>query len=342
MKIAVLFGGLSKERSVSINGGKAVINALIDTEHDVIGIDPALGINFEKSADILNGNLVLSEEDLSKISSRSYIDCINSSAFDDVDCAFIVLHGTYGEDGRVQALLELRGIPFTGSGVMASSLAMNKEATKMVFAANGVLTPDGLLVNKSDWDNFDLIKEMRSNLGDKLVVKPNEQGSTIGLTIIKNGNLDDISHAIKLACEYSKSALVEKYIAGRELTVGVVGDSILPVIEIVPEDGFYDFEHKYTKGKTHYICPADLSPDIEEFMMSMAEIAYKSLGCEGFGRVDFRLDDDGQPFCLEVNTVPGFTELSLVPMAAKEIGIEFKDLCLKLIEIALNKRANNE
>lgn len=340
MKIAVLFGGLSKERNVSINGGRAVINALKDTEHEVIGIDPAMGKDFEKSIDVLNGNLVISDEELSTISPRTYIDCVNSSAFDDVDCAFIVLHGTYGEDGRIQSLLEFRGIPFTGSGVMASSLAMNKEATKMIFAANNVLTPDGLLVSKDDWNNFDLIKEIRSNLGDKLVIKPNEQGSTIGLTIVMNGNLDDISHAIKLACEFSDSALVEKYIAGRELTVGVVGDTILPIIEIVPEDGFYDFEHKYTKGKTHYICPADVSEDIAEFMMSMAEIAYKALGCSGFGRVDFRLDEDGQPFCLEVNTIPGFTELSLVPMAAKEIGIEFKELCLKLIDIATKKEGN--
>ncbi len=339
MKIAVIFGGLSKERNVSINGGKAVINALKSEDFEVIAIDPALGKEFGKSIEVLNGNLVISDEEIAKYSPKNYIDCINSEIFDDVDCAFIVLHGTYGEDGRIQALLELRGIPYTGSGVMASSLAMNKASSKMVFSANGVLTPDGTLVSKDDWDNHDLIKDIRSSLGDKLVIKPNEQGSTIGLSIIKNGNLDDIGLAIKNACEFSNEAVVEKYIKGRELTVGIVGDTVLPIIEIVPEDGFYDYEHKYTKGKTEYLCPAELSLDIEEFIMSMAEVAYKSIGCEGFGRVDFRLDEDGQPFCLEVNTIPGFTELSLVPMAAKSVGIEFVDLCKQLIDIAMNKKS---
>lgn len=337
MKIAVIFGGLSKERNVSINGGKAVVNALKSLGYDVLAVDPAMGADISKSIEILNGNVVISMEDSATYSTKNYIDCINSPQFDDVDCAFIVLHGTYGEDGRMQALLELRNIPYTGSGVLASSLAMNKASSKMVFEANGVLTPEGTLVSKNDWDNHDLIKDIRNSFGSKLVIKPNEQGSTIGLSIISNGNLDDISFAIKNACEFSKEAIVEKYIVGRELTVGIVGENVLPIIEIVTEDGFYDYEHKYTKGKTEYICPAELSSDIEEFIMSMAEVAYKALGCDGFSRVDFRLDEDGQPFCLEVNTIPGFTELSLVPMAAQKVGIEFPELCKQLIELAYKK-----
>ncbi|PKL86312.1 MAG: D-alanine--D-alanine ligase [Ignavibacteriae bacterium HGW-Ignavibacteriae-1] len=339
MKIAVVYGGISTERNVAIAGGKAVIEALRSLNYEVVPVDPAYGADFlarseEQIADIEKFHDI---EDLKQFETRAYIDCIASDIFDTIDVVFIVLHGKFGEDGLIQSLLELRGIPYTGSKVKASALSSDKAASKMMLSAAGVLTPQWEMVHKSDIDNLDVYKDLRSSLGKELVVKPNDQGSTIGLTIIDNGNLDDIHNAIVLASKYSDPVMVEKYIEGRELTVGIIGGEVLPIIEIITHDGFYDYEHKYTKGKTEYICPADLTDDIAEFTATMATIVYNVLGCDGFARVDFRLDDEGQPWCLELNTIPGFTSKSLVPMAAKEIGIEFPELCEKIVNLALNK-----
>lgn len=340
MNIAVICGGISTERNVSITGGKSVKEALLTLGHNVKLVDPAYGTDGLNSPDFENANMSVATtlEDIQKFPTRNYIECINSSIFDDVEVAFIVLHGQYGEDGLIQSLLEFRGIPYTGSGVAASSLAFDKIKTKLICASAGVLTPNWTLVHRKDIDMEGLGKEVKEVVGKQLVIKPNSQGSTIGLTIIMDGNIHDIEDAVKLAAKYSDTVLIEEYIAGREITVGIVGEEVLPVIEIVTEDGFYDYEHKYTKGKTNYICPAEISPDIAEFTQNMAMTLYKAIGSRGFARIDFRLDDEGQPFCLELNSIPGFTSQSLVPMAAKEIGIEFADLCQMLIDIALEER----
>ncbi|MBX3044747.1 MAG: D-alanine--D-alanine ligase [Candidatus Kapabacteria bacterium] len=343
MKIAVIFGGISTERNVAITGGRSVIEALRGLGYDVMPCDPAFGAEFfEQSENLFSDMSQFNDiEEIQNYDPRNYINAINSSHFDEIDAAFIVLHGKYGEDGLIQSLLEFRGIPYTGSKVKASSLSSDKSASKYAFASSGVLTPPWILVSREDVKNENLSREIRNQFGKELVIKPNDQGSTIGLTIVETGNLDDIERGLELASKYSNDILIEKYIAGRELTVGIVGDDALPIIEIDIEDGFYDYEHKYTKGKTNYICPAEISEDIAEFTQSMALAAYHSLGCSGFGRVDFRLDDEGQPFCLEVNTIPGFTAQSLVPMAAKLVGTEFPELCKKLIDIAIedfNKR----
>jgi D-alanine-D-alanine ligase len=229
----------------------------------------------------------------------------------------------------------LRGIPYTGSGIKASAVSIDKITSKMMFTASGIITPPWVVVKKRDYENFDFYKEVRAELGSKLVVKPNDQGSTIGISVVTGGNLDDIKDAVFEASKYSNQVLIEKFIDGREITVGIVGDDVLPTIEIKPEGGYYDYEHKYTKGKTEYICPAEISEDIEEFTQDMAYLAFQVLGCEGFARADFRLDEDGQPFILEMNTIPGFTETSLVPKAAKAIGLEFPELCQKIIDITL-------
>jgi len=336
MNIAVLFGGISTERNVSIAGGRAVVEALRSKGHNVIPVDPALGADWKNSEEVLNGgNGVPSLDELSKMCSRNIIDCINSDAFDNVDVTFIVLHGKWGEDGRVQSLLELRGIPYTGSKVKGSAIAIDKNSSKMIFLAANIPTPPWYVVRKKDYENYELFEEIRGELGNHLVIKPNDQGSTIGITIVESGNLDEIHDGILAASEYSDLVLIEKFIEGQEITVGIIGEDALPVIEIVPEDGYYDYEHKYTKGKTRYDCPADISEDIAEFTQSMAHTAYMALGCSGFARADFRLDEDGQPFLLEMNTIPGFTATSLVPMAAKEVEIEFPELCERIIEIAL-------
>jgi D-alanine-D-alanine ligase len=283
MKVAVICGGISTERNVSITGGKAVKEALESKNHEVVLIDPAYGVDGTNCPDFNNSDMskFATLEELAQFNPKSYIDCVNSSLFDDIEVAFIVLHGKYGEDGLIQSLLQLRGIPYTGSGVKASSLAIDKAASKLMFSAAGVLTPQFTVLSEEDAENHEIFSDLRKYLGKKMVIKPNDQGSTIGLTIIDGGNLDDIESAVRLALKYSSTVLVEKFIEGLELTVSIVGDTALPVIEIITADGFYDYEHKYTKGKTEYICPALISEDIAEFTQNMALSAYNAIGCSG-------------------------------------------------------------
>lgn len=339
MKIAVLFGGISTERNVSIASGKSVIAALQNLGYDVLPVDPAFGaMGLERSEAILTDiSAYPSEEELSKFSPKSLIESINSDIFDDVDLVFNVMHGKYGEDGRIQSLLEMRGLKYTGSGVKASALAMDKIASKMVMSSAGILTPPWSIVRKTDNVDYDFVKELRKDLGNKLCIKPNNQGSTIGITVIQDGNIDEIETGINLALKYSDSILVEEFIEGREITSAVVGDDAYPIVEIIPDSGFYGYEEKYVKGHTEYACPADIDEGIAEFTQNMSQLLHQVIGCAGFTRSDFRLDDEGQPFCLEINTVPGFTSTSLVPKAAKAAGVEFEELCQNIINLALEK-----
>ena len=333
MNIAVLLGGISPERNVSIVGGKAVANALIERGHSVVLIDPSRGADALVTEHILNVSASEKVSDAAlSVSKRELINSMNSMAFDKVDIVFTVLHGNNGEDGIMQALLEARGVPYTGSKVLASALAMDKNASKVMFSAAGIQTPAWTLIHPNDYDNLALLKETMEDLRGHIVIKPNDQGSTVGLTIVQN-DLEAFHQAVLYAGQFSKSVLVEQFIEGRELTVAVLGDEALPVIEIVPEGGFYDYEHKYTKGKTNYICPADIPEDVAEFVSNLAITAHKILGCTAYSRVDFRLDEDNVPFCLEVNTIPGFSATSLVPMAAAAAGIEFGELCERIIEL---------
>lgn len=337
MKIAVLFGGISPEREVSINGGKAVVNALKSLGYEVFPIDPAFGVNcYTRGIEIIE-NKFIDKIPYKEFPLNNYLKAINHEVFDNIDLAFLVLHGENCEDGKIQALFELRGIPYTGSNILSSSLCIDKRMSKIIFNSAGILTPPWLTLTKKDIDNYDLFEDIRNELGPKIVIKPNNQGSTFGISIIKDGNLDDINEGLKLATKYSEIALAETYIQGKEITVGIVGDDILPVIEIIPQSGFYDYEHKYTKGKTEYLCPAEISEDVASFVQDMAHLAFTALNCSGFARADFRLDNDGQPFILEMNTIPGFTETSLVPKAAKQIGWDFTDLCQKIIDLTINK-----
>ncbi|MBK9247066.1 MAG: D-alanine--D-alanine ligase [Ignavibacteria bacterium] len=334
MNIAVLLGGISAERNVSIAGGKAIANALTTRGHTVTLIDPSRGADAVVTASMLTE---LASEQVSDIilatSKRELINCVNLSIFDSIDVAFTVLHGTAGEDGIMQALLEARGVKYTGSKVLASALAMDKAASKVMFSAAGVQTPLWSVLRGEQLDDTEHLREILDEMRGIVVVKPNDQGSTVGMSIIDN-DLDHFHSAVHLAAKFSNTVLVEQFIEGRELTVAVVGDEALPIIEIVPEGGFYDYEHKYTKGMTRYICPAELSEDIVDFVQNLALTAHKILGCTAYSRVDFRLDEDNVPFCLEVNTLPGFTETSLVPMAAAAAGIEFGELCERIIELS--------
>lgn len=337
MKIALLLGGLSTERDISIRSGFSIFKALSNQGYEVISIDPAMGLKGYclDENDILNlpkFNQIENPEKLLK----NYLLPLTDPRFNEFDVAFISLHGKYGEDGTIQSMLEMIGIPYTGSGPLSSALSMDKNKSKIIFAFNGIKTPYWVTLTKDDIGNFELYKDIREEFGKTIVFKPNDQGSTVGTTIILDGNLDSIHSACLEASKYSNTIIVERYIKGREITVGILGDTPLPIVEIVPEGGFYDFMHKYTKGKTEYICPADISEDITEFTQQMALSAFEALGCKGFARADFRLNEEGEPFILEINTIPGLSDLSLLPMAAKEFGIDFPELCKKIIDLALS------
>lgn len=338
MRIAVLLGGVSVERDVSFASGRGVVNALREAGHAVIPIDPALGNNQPEHADDLLLQSVQSTppsfEELAKLSPRALIECVHSSLFDGIDLVFIALHGTWGEDGTIQALLDMRGIKYTGSGVLASALAMDKAMSKVMFQHVGVLTPDWFLFDEHTMG--DVVHGEASRIGYPIVVKPNDGGSTVGLSIVQQPG-SDLEKAVHEARLYSNSILLEKYIEGQELTVSIVGNEVLPMIEIRPKDGFYDYKHKYTKGMTEYICPAKLPDNITTYISEQALLAFRSLGCTGFGRVDFRLNNDGDAYCLEVNTIPGMTGTSLVPKAATAAGWSFSVLCERIVNLALER-----
>jgi len=327
-KVALLVGGTSPERQVSKMSGKGVLQALKALKYPTTIIDPAYGINQPKEEEQF-----FLEKDFVEISNRNCIETINSDLLDDVDVVFSALHGKWAEDGTIQSLLELRGLKYTGSKVLASAVAMDKEMSKVIFRQAGVKTADWLIVSNQDYDSELITEEIKNKLGYPCIIKPNDQGSTVGLTLVKDKL--EIKEAISLSLQFSSKALIEKYIPGRELTVAILLDEALPVLEIVPKGGMYDYKHKYTSGMSEYIVPADITEEVAAKAQQQALKAFHSLGCEGYARVDFRLDIDNELYCLEVNTLPGMTPLSLVPKAAKAVGISFEELIKKIIQQAL-------
>lgn len=302
-RIGVLMGGPSTEREISLKSGQAVLEVLKESGLDAVGVD------------ITTDNI---EEDIALIKSQH------------VDCAFIVLHGRFGEDGQIQKILEILKIPYTGSGVQASRLAMDKIASLEIFERNGLKIPDYEVVEKNT--NWSLHKE----LGLPLVVKPATHGSSIGLSIVNERQ--DLERAVNFAFSFDKRVIIEEYIKGRELTVGILDDKALPVIEIIPKKPFFDYEAKYKAGMTDYIVPAKLPKVISKKIQNVALSAHKVLGCFGCSRVDIILNEGNIPYILEINTIPGFTSTSLLPKAAKAAGIDFKVLCIKLIKLAYEKK----
>jgi len=325
-KVVLLVGGTSPERQVSKMSAKGVLGALKNLQYPTIIIDPAYGLKQPKSEDEF-----FSEKDFDQISNHNCIDAINSDLFDKVDVVFSAMHGKWAEDGTIQALLELKGLKYTGSKVLASALAMDKEMSKLIFKQVGVQTAEWISVTDNRFES--VFDEIKNRIGFPCVIKPNDQGSTVGLTLVKDEN--QIEDAVQLALKFSSKALIEKYIPGREITVAILLNEALPVLEIVPRSGFYDYEHKYTSGMSEYIVPANIPADVAKEAQRQALIAFQSLGCEGYARVDFRLNDDNKIFCLEVNTLPGMTATSLVPKSAKAAGISFEELIDKIIRQAL-------
>ena len=303
-KVVVLMGGPSAEREVSLNTGNAILGALVEKGYNAVGIELDPPKLFEQ---------------------------LKSSG---CDVVFNAIHGEFGEDGKLQGALELLGIPYTGSGVLASAMAMDKAASKHLFVASAISTPKSKVYTKVDLKR-DLVKEITAEFAIPVVVKSAAQGSSIGVTIVEKQ--EDLPEAIKNAFEYSPNILVEEFIKGRELTVAVWGNErkeALPIIEIIPHSGKYDYKSKYTKGATEYIVPAELDEIIVQKVQAVALRAFDVLGCTGIARVDIMLGENGVPYVLEVNSVPGMTATSLVPKAAKAAGISFTDLCEKLLLMA--------
>ncbi len=325
--IALLLGGTSPEREVSKSSAGSIYKALTTLGYKTILVDPAYGKHQpHKEEDFFK------KEDFAELSNRNYVDAVNSKIFDEVDLAFLALHGKWGEDGTIQSLLELRGIKYTGSNVISSSMAMDKLMSKILFRHYEIDTPDWIVAERKD-SEADLKKRIKDNFAYPCVIKPNDQGSTVGLTICKNEA--DITNALKLAFHYAEKVLIEEYISGHEVTVGVLEDKPLPVLEIKPKHGIYDYECKYTSGMSEYEVPANIPEWVQLELQSQALKAFKALGCSVYARMDFRLSNDFKTYCLEVNTLPGMTSTSLVPKMAKAVGISFEELIDRIIKLSL-------
>lgn len=296
MIIGVLMGGLSKEREISLKSGQAILDALLLKGYDGVAIDVDRNIDAQ-----------LQEKG--------------------IEVAFLALHGRYGEDGSIQGLLEIRAIPYTGSSVLASALALDKYLTKEVVRGQGIRVPEHHFFSSLQDDIHAFLE--KNSWEFPLIVKPNREGSTIGIRKVED--LGELKAAILAAAQLDSRVLVESFIPGREMTVGVLGQEALPVLEVVPKKGFYDYEAKYTPGATEYFCPADISPELTERLQADSLKICEQLGCEGIARTDFILSDEGIPYFLEVNTLPGMTGTSLVPKAAKVAGISFEDLVEKIL-----------
>ena len=294
-KIAVLMGGPGSERDVSLATGHGVSKALRSLGADVVEVD------------VHDENFALPK---------------------DVDLAFITIHGTFGEDGQLQEILEERGVPYTGDGVEASRAAFDKILSKEKFREYDVVTPE-----------WEVIKAgQRPTISVPLVVKPARQGSTVGVVIVKDAS--ELDSAMAEAAKYDRKLLIEKFVSGRELTIGILGDQALPILEIIPKGGFYDFNNKYpflnpqAGGGAEHVCPAKIDPNKAKQVQKQALHAFRALGLVVYGRVDVLLPDSGDPFVLEVNTIPGMTEASLLPEAAAAAGINYVDLCARIIALS--------
>ena len=293
-KVAVLMGGLSAEREVSLKSGGAVLAALQKRGVDAHGIDAG--------------------KDVMQILERGQYDR-----------AFIALHGRWGEDGVIQGALEVLGIPYTGSGVLGSALGMDKLRCKLLWAGCGIPTPDYAVYTGNKQ-----LEAMAARLGFPLFVKPAHEGSSIGIG--KATSLEELRRACEHAAQFDSTVLIERCIVGQELTAGLLGATELPLIRLETPRAFYDYEAKYLLDSTRYLCPSGLDAEQERKIQKIARQAFDSVGCSGWGRVDFMLDHQGAPYVLEVNTVPGMTDHSLVPMAAKHAGLSFDELVLRILE----------
>lgn len=335
MRVAVLFGGTSAERDVSIASGAQVVKALRQGGHQVVAIDTARGaLGPAEEQKLLTAGVAPAppgNDELAMVRAGSAGSLLAGAELRDVDVVFLVLHGGTGEDGTIQALLDLTGIPYVGSGHGASATAMDKDVSKRLFRAAGVPTADWLMAPAH-------ADEVERTLGYPVVVKPNKQGSTVGLTVVKErGQLEP---AIAEAFRHDDEVMLERFVAGRELTCGILGGQALAVGEIIPRRAeIFDYESKYQEGGAEEVFPAHLPEETARRVQELSLRAHRALKLEGFSRVDFRMDADGGLWCLEVNTLPGMTATSLLPQSAAAAGIPFPELCERICRLALERAA---
>lgn len=335
MKIAVLMGGVSEEREVSLASGVQVARALREAGHEVLAVDTSHGVLTPEEEGALLGAGI--KDPPPPASSRDLLRTGDTGALTrdprvaDTDVVFPALHGGSGEDGTIQTLLEMAGIPFVGSDRVACALAMDKDLSKRLLRDAGVPTPAWITARgRKEGDRR--LREVLDTLGLPVIVKPPSGGSTLGLTLAHDQ--EELLRGMVEALEYESRVLFEKYVQGRELTVGILGDEALPVGEIVPEHELFDYECKYRPGMAQEIFPADLPDSAAARVRKMALAAHRALGMRDFSRVDFILDGEGVPWCLEVNALPGLTANSLLPKAGLAAGISFPELCHRLAEMA--------
>jgi D-alanine-D-alanine ligase len=336
MRITVLLGGTSAERDVSMASGLRISEALRTRGHDVRLVDPATGpITADAERALRQTRVKTAPPSLEELASLSRGALMNGlTELEDVrwaEVVFLGLHGGTGEDGTLQALLDLAGVRYTGSGHLSSALAMDKDLSKKLFEAAGVPTPRWLMAPVT-------VRDVERTLRWPVVVKPSKQGSTVGLSVVKSAR--DFDRAVEEAWRYDDEVMIEQFIAGRELTVGVLGDEALPVGEIKPVHEIYDYECKYTPGMATEDFPADLPADISTRLQAEALAAFYALKLRGYARIDFRLAADGSSYCLEANTLPGMTDLSLIPQGAAAAGINFPELCERIAALALERPAS--
>ncbi len=329
MKITVLKGGVSSERDVSLSSGDKIVQALSSAGHEVYNLDTILPI------EQLETNIEISKNHLDN-GKKNLVNLLMSEKVQSSDFVFNALHGGMGENGILQGILQTLGISFNGAGTEGCAIAMDKVVSKLLFERYKIPTPKWAHYNRSGSLSIDqIVKEIQNEFPTPMVIKPSSEGSTYGLSIVEN--IMDIKEAVVKASGFESEILVEEYIKGRELTVGVVGDQILPVLEIIPKHGFYDYECKYTHGMSEYIVPAKIDSDLATEIQKYTKVGYEALKCFGYGRMDLLLGENRQLYFLEYNTLPGMTATSLVPKAAKSAGMSFEDLLEKIIRLGINK-----
>ncbi|MDD4095425.1 MAG: D-alanine--D-alanine ligase [Oscillospiraceae bacterium] len=344
MRIVVLAGGLSPERDVSLSSGSLVANALLDKGHSVVMADVYEGIEFPECREDLfilpsgsfryhydiPGTAPNLDKLIEKHGGRMTLIGKNILELCEMaDVVFIALHGAMGENGQLQAVLECHDIRYTGSDYCGSLLAMDKDLSKKLMRLAGVPTADWVPVRPTE----ESLREVREVVGFPCVIKPTHCGSSVGVSIISAE--EDFLSAVCLANDYESTVLAEKMIPGREFSVGILGGEVLPAIEIIPHQGFYDYTNKYQKGLATEVCPADLSPEQAESMARYAQITHDALRLGSYSRVDFILGADGVFYCLEANTLPGMTPTSLLPQEAAQVGLSYSDLCDRIVRMAL-------
>ena len=331
LKITVLMGGASSERDVSFASGTRVAAALRARGHTVTSLDPAGRVlSIDDESGYLKGAVKKAPPTPEFLATLKIPGTLGDHpAVRDADVVFLGLHGGQGEDGTVQALLDMAGITYTGSGHLASALAMDKDLSKRLFRAGGVRTADWLMAPAAE-------DEIVAALGLPVVVKPSKQGSTVGLSVVKRR--EDLAAAIDLAYQHDDEVMIEAFVPGRELTVGILGDEPLAVGEIIPKHEIYDYECKYTAGMAVEEFPAKLDRAQTGAVQQQALAAFRALKLGGYARIDFRMSPEGHFYCLEANTLPGMTETSLIPQSADACGIGFGELCERVVRLALERK----